>query len=201
MHDYAIFGHSRTTIGRWLGVASITLSGGASSLFAWAQTASGWTVFAGASLTAAFIYFVLHLLFDKYAWKLPFFKIPDLNGVWEVRGETLEEDGKVRFPWTAQIDIEQTWEKIAICLKTSQSSSESYTATISKKAGTNGGWVLHYSYANTPEAGQYHELNAHKGYCEVIIDKALTSGEANYFNSNGRRTFGKMYLTREGLND
>ena len=198
MHDYAVFGHSRTTIGRWLGVASITLSGGVSSLIVWLQTLSGWAVFTGASLSAAAIYFILHLIFDRYAWKIPFFKVPDISGIWNVRGETLNEDGTVRYDWNAQIDIEQTWEKIAICLRTSQSSSESYTATISKKSGTNGGWVLHYSYTNNPEVDQFHELNSHKGYCEVLIDKDIGSGEANYFNSNGRRTFGKMHLSKEG---
>ena len=45
-------------------------------------------------------------------------KIPDLNGVWSVRGETLsEDDGVIKYNWEAEIDIEQTWEKISINLK------------------------------------------------------------------------------------
>lgn len=32
MHDYAIFGHNRSSIGRWLGVASIVITGSVTSL-------------------------------------------------------------------------------------------------------------------------------------------------------------------------
>ncbi|MBF0690752.1 pancortin-3 [Providencia alcalifaciens] len=197
MHDYAIFGHSRTTIGRWLGVLSVLISGGISSTFLWMQKETGFEVFSKAVLSTACIYFILHFIFNKYAWKIPFFKIPDINGIWEVQGETLsEKNGEIKYTWNATIDIEQTWEKIIIILKTSKSSSESYTATLGKKSGTKGGWILHYSYANNPETEQYHELNSHKGYCELIFDDELKSGKAAYFNSNGRRTFGKMTLTR-----
>lgn len=197
MHDYAVFGHSRATIGRYLGTASVIITGLISSVILWLHQVDGFSFMAGATVSTAVVYFVLHWIFNNYVWKVPLFKIPDLNGVWSVRGETLsEDDGVIKYNWEAEIDIEQTWEKISINLKTKQSSSESYTATLAKKSGTRGGWVLHYSYSNSPDASQFHELNSHRGYCEVIFDKELTSGEAAYFNSNGRRTFGKMYLTR-----
>ncbi|WP_330543774.1 pancortin-3 [Aeromonas hydrophila] len=197
MHDYAVFGHSRATIGRYLGTTSVILTGLISSIMLWVSQFDGLTFMATVTISTAALYFTLHWLFNNHAWKIPLFKIPDLNGVWLVRGETLsEEDGVVKYNWEAEIDIEQTWEKVSINLKTKQSSSESYTATLAKKSGTRGGWILHYSYSNSPDASQFHELNSHRGYCEVIFDKELTSGEAAYFNSNGRRTFGKMYLTR-----
>jgi SMODS-associating 2TM, beta-strand rich effector domain len=197
MHDYAVFGHSRATIGRYLGTASVILTGLISSVILWLHQVDGLSFMAGATVSTAFVYFSLHWVFNNYVWKVPLFKIPDLNGVWSVRGETLsEDDGVIKYNWEAEIDIEQTWEKISINLKTKQSSSESYTATLVKKSGTRGGWALHYSYSNSPDASQFHELNSHRGYCEVIFDRELTSGEAAYFNSNGRRTFGKMYLTR-----
>jgi hypothetical protein len=197
MHDYAIFGHSRTSIGRWLGVVSVIITGALSSLFLWLYKATNIEAFATAIITPAIIYFILHYFFDKVAWRIPFFSIPDISGVWVVQGETLNEDGTTKYPWNAEIDIEQTWEKICISLKTSQSSSESYTATLGKKPGTKGGWVLHYSYTNNPDLGQFHELNSHKGYCELVFNKDLRLGEAAYFNSNGRRTFGKMNLKKE----
>ncbi|WP_081304672.1 Cap15 family cyclic dinucleotide receptor domain-containing protein [Aeromonas hydrophila] len=197
MHDYAVFGHSRATIGRYLGTTSVILTGLISSIMLWVSQFDGLTFMATVTISTAALYFTLHWLFNNHVWKIPLFKIPDLNGVWLVRGETLsEEDGVVKYNWEAEIDIEQTWEKVSINLKTKQSSSESYTATLAKKSGTRGGWILHYSYSNSPDASQFHELNSHRGYCEVIFDKELTSGEAAYFNSNGRRTFGKMYLTR-----
>ncbi|EMN7270064.1 pancortin-3 [Vibrio parahaemolyticus] len=197
MHDYAVFGHNRATIGRWLGVTSVIVTGGLSSLFLWMQQETGLEVFGKAVITTAVVYFILHWLFNKFVWKVPFFSIPDISGIWSVRGETLTEDGDVKFNWTAEVDIEQTWEKISINLKTAQSSSSSYTATLGKKSGTKGGWILHYSYTNNPDSSQYHELNSHNGYCELIFDKTLHRGEAAYFNSNGRRTFGKMYLNKE----
>lgn len=196
MHDYAIFGHSRATIGRWLGVSSIILTGFISSLLVWFYQTTHIEAFATAVITPAIVYFILHYLFNKYAWKLPFFSIPNISGVWDVTGQTLNEDGTDKYIWNAEIDIEQTWEKICITLKTSQSESESYTATLGKRSGTKGGWILHYSYSNNPNADQFHELQSHKGYCELIFDKDLSQGIAAYFNSNGRRTFGKMNLRK-----
>ena len=40
MPDYAIFGHSRTSIGRWLGVVSVILTSALSSLFLWLYKAT-----------------------------------------------------------------------------------------------------------------------------------------------------------------
>ncbi|MCG8313736.1 MAG: hypothetical protein MI976_11005 [Pseudomonadales bacterium] len=197
MHDYAIFGHSRATIGRWLGVASVILTGAVSSLLVWLYEATNIEAFATAIITPAIIYFVLHYCFDRFGWKIPFFSIPNISGIWSVKGETLNEDGSTKYNWDAEIDIEQTWEKISITLKTAKSSSESYTATLGKKPGTKGGWILHYSYTNNPDTDQFHELNSHKGYCELVFNKDLNQGEAAYFNSNGRRTFGRMTLRKK----
>ncbi|EOZ9372162.1 TPA: pancortin-3 [Enterobacter hormaechei] len=196
MHDYAIFGHSRATIGRWLGVSSIIITGFISSLLVWLYQATQIQAFATAVITPAIIYFALHYSFNKFVWKLPLFSIPDIGGVWNVTGQTLNEDGTDRYCWVAEIDIEQTWEKICITMKTSQSESESYTATLGKRSGTKGGWILHYSYSNNPNVDQFHELQSHKGYCELIFNKDLNQGTAAYFNSNGRRTFGIMALRK-----
>jgi len=197
MHDYAIFGHNRATIGRWLGIISIVLAGAASSLFAWLYEATSAETYVAAIVTPAIIYFILHCCFNKFAWKLLSFSTPNVSGVWSVQGKTLNEDGSTKYDWKAEIDIEQTWEKICVTLRTSQSSSESYTATLAAKPGTKAGWVLHYGYSNTPDSNQYHELNSHKGYCELVFNKELSQGEASYFNSNGRRTFGQMTLRKE----
>lgn len=196
MHDYAVFGHNRATIGRWLGIASVVVAGAVSSLISWVNELTGFQAVTGVAITTGVVYFGLHWLFNKFAWKIPLFKIPDLSGVWKVSGTTLTEEGEVRFSWEAEIDIEQTWERIVICLKTKDSASESYTATLSKANGSKAGWRLSYSYSNHPNIEQTHELSYHKGYCELYIDKDLTSGTGAYFNSNGRRTFGKMDLAR-----
>ncbi|POZ53101.1 pancortin-3 [Methylovulum psychrotolerans] len=194
MHDYAILGHDRSVIGRWLGVISITLAGGIAQLFTWLNELTGLEAFS-VTITTGLIYWVLDWVFNKWAWKIPILEIPNLNGKWQVTGKTLDEDGNTRYEWNAEIGIEQKWKTILIHLKTKDSQSESYTATLSKQCGLPG-WRLSYSYRNNPNIQQSHELNSHKGYCEVELNADVTSGEASYFNSAGRRSFGTMYFTK-----
>ena len=81
MHDYAVFGHSRATIGRYLGTASVILTGLISSVILWLHQVDGLSFMAGATVSTAVVYFALHWTFNNYVWKVPLFKIPDLNGV------------------------------------------------------------------------------------------------------------------------
>jgi hypothetical protein len=199
MHDYAIFNHDRAKIGRWLGVISILIAGTISQILIEIYNLTGIEAFAKATITIGLIYFILHYAFNNYIWKLQFFKIPDLSGKWKVIGRTLNEDGTIKYEWTANIGIEQNWEKIIINLKTDTSQSFSQTATLEKQHGL-GSWLLSYSYKNEPKINQSHELNAHKGYCQIEFDTDITTGDASYFNNNGRRTFGQMQLIKE-IND
>jgi hypothetical protein len=197
MHDYAIVGHDRATVGRWLGFASISIAGGLAQLMAWANNLTGIDIFTRATITTGLVYFCLHWAFNKWAWKIPWMDIPNLNGKWILSGQTLNEDCSTRFNWDGEIGIEQDWKSILIHLKTKNSQSSSYTATLSKRHGPTGGWQLSYSYKNEPELERSHELNAHKGYCEIEFDSGLSIGKASYFNSAGRRTFGVMTLKKE----
>lgn len=196
MHDYAIFGHDRTTIGRFLGIGSILLASGISQILEKAYELTKWEPFTAAVITAGIIYFALHWLFNEMAWKVNFFKIPDLNGTWEVTGKTLDENGETKYGWEAEIDIEQTWKDISISLRTENSQSSSYTATLLKRPGKDKGWILSYSYKNDPNLEQSHELNSHKGFCEIEFDHELKTAKATYFNSNGRRSYGIMSLIK-----
>lgn len=204
MHDYAIFNHSRSNIGRFLGMGSMILAGALTSGLVALSTLTGNTIFAGAGITSAVVYLGFHWFFNQTLWKFKRLKIPNIEGVWIVRGESLkegeiqpEEEDNVRFHWKGELDIAQTWEKISITQETAQSKSESYTATLEKCTKTTGGSVLHYSYKNFPKTGEHHELSSHRGYCEITFDEAAKTAEASYFNSSGRRTFGKMYLTKK----
>jgi len=197
MHDYAIFGHDRAAIGRWLGFVSISVAGGIAQFLAWANNLAGVDVFTRATITTGMVYFGLHWVFNKWAWKIPFMQIPNLNGKWVLEGKTLDEDGNIRFNWDGEIGIEQTWKTILIHLKTKNSQSSSYTATLSKRHGPTGGWQLSYSYKNDPELEQSHELNSHKGYCEIEFNSDLSIAKASYFNSGGRRTFGVIDLKKD----
>jgi hypothetical protein len=197
MHDYAIFGHDRSMIGRWIGFTSIILSGVITNLWIYAQSLTGWEAATKGGLTVGAIYFILNWAFNIIIWKIPVFKIPDLNGCWKINGITLDEDGSTKFNWSGTIGIEQNWKSILVHLKTATSQSKSYTATLSKRYGPIGGWLLSYSYRNEPELKESHELSAHKGYCEIEFDKKLLEGKAAYFNSGGRRTFGEIVLEKE----
>jgi hypothetical protein len=197
MHDYAVFGHDRSVIGRWLGFISIACAGGIAQLITIAGNLTGFDAFTKATITTGAIYFLLHWLFNKYIWKLPFFDIPNVSGKFSVLGQTLNEDGATQHNWEGLIGIEQNWKNITIHLKTKNSQSLSYTATLSKKFGPTGGWTLSYSYKNEPELEQYHELNSHKGYCEIEFNNDLLNGKGAYFNSAGRRTFGVMTLKKD----
>lgn len=196
MHDYAVFGHDRSAIGRWLGFIAITIAGGIAQLLSIATDLTGFEAFTRATITTGVVYFCLHWVFNKWGWKIPLFEVPNISGTWEVTARTLNDDGTTRFDWEGIIGIEQTWKNILVHLKTKNSQSESYTATLSKRCGPTGGWLLSYSYKNEPELEQCHDLNSHKGYCEVEFDKNLTIGKASYFNSAGRKTFGVMDLKR-----
>lgn len=197
MHDYAIFGHDRSSIGRWIGTGSIIISGAISQMVIWMHNISGIYAFSKATITTGITYFILHFIFHKYGWKLLKSEIPNLSGKWTATGQTLNEDGSVKYNWNSEIGIEQDWKAILIHQKTKHSQSYSYTATILKKHGPTGGWLLSYSYKNEPEISTSHELNSHKGYCEIDIDKSLKIAKASYFNSGGRRTFGTIDLKRE----
>lgn len=196
MHDYAVFGHDRASIGRWLGFAAIAVAGGIAQILAMASNLTGLDAFTKATITTGLVYFALHWLFNKWIWKVPFFEIPNISGKWKVTGQTLNDEGAITFEWDGIIGIEQTWKCILIHLKTEMSQSQSYTATLSRRYGPTGGWLLSYSYKSEPELEQSHVLNSHKGYCEIEFDKELKYGKASYFNSSGRRTFGIISLEK-----
>lgn len=197
MHKYAVFGHDRVSIGRWLGIAAIAIAGGTAHSLAWLNSLTGFEAFTKTTLSTGLAYFILHWAFNKYAWKLPFFSIPDLNGIWKLEGKTLDENGCEKYHWEGFLDIEQTWNEICLNLKTKKSQSNSYTATLSKHHGNGNGWTLTYSYKNDPTLSSSHLLNSHKGFCEIEIDNELTKGTGSYFNSNGRKTVGVIVLERK----
>ncbi|WP_447018233.1 Cap15 family CBASS effector [Shewanella algae] len=122
MHDYAVFGHDRSAIGRWLGFISIALSGGIAQLLAIASNLSGIDAFTKATITTGVVYFLLHWIFNKWVWKISFFEVPNLNGEWELKGQTLNDDGTTKFDWEGSIGIEQTWKNIQVHLKTKKQS-------------------------------------------------------------------------------
>jgi hypothetical protein len=201
-HEYSIIGHSRSAVGRYLGVIAASIAAGsavatgtAAGLAQWLGLSDWQSQITVVPLSAAAVYPVAHWMFDRFAWKYAgrFLNIPDISGAWRCDGNTLADDGTVKFHWQADITISQSWEKIHVTLRTRQSASHSVSAALIPEA--DGSWMLMYSYRNEPRAGE-PELNAHLGYCEMRFAKSLTNAEGDYFNARGRGTFGRMKLAK-----
>ena len=136
-HEYAIIGHKRAEIGRWLGFASVLLAPILTSLITWA---SGWPLLASSiqakmvafTVSTGLVYAVLYWVFNRYVWRWlnKVLSIPDLSGTWSVAGKSLSLEGQVKFEWSGTLRITQKWDRIAIELKTSQSCSFSETASV-----------------------------------------------------------------------
>ena len=199
-HEYAIIGHKRSEIGRWLGAASVICAPLVTAAIAWVGqwpmlTSSIQSKMVTFTISTGVIYAFLYWLFNRFGWRLldKVLGIPVLDGDWIVSGQSLDLDSNVRFEWNGTLSITQKWDRIAIELKTSQSSSYSETASILLKH--DGEAKLSYSYQNHPRQGEA-ELHKHQGFCELIFDAKLLTANGHYFNSMGRITFGRMSLRK-----
>lgn len=197
MHNYAIINHNRANIGRWIGLASLAISFAISFLLLKLSMLSESNILTSFTVSSGAIYFCLYLFFNKILWKKILKKLPNIHGTWLINGDTLDHDGNITHSWSGNLDIEQTWDEIAIILKTDDSSSQSYTATLRKEPGSKGGWILYYSYTNEPSINRQNTLSAHKGFCEINFNENNKSAMGSYFNNFGRYTFGKISLNRE----
>lgn len=204
-HEYSVIGHSRATWGRYLGAGAAAIASISSAVavavfevaqaFGLGQTTQVilWP------LTAAAIFPAAHFAFDRWVWRWnrisTLLKIPDLNGDWVCAGTTMDRTPHIE--WQGTITIEQTWEKITVCFRGAQSSSHSISAALVHEPGA--GCRLMYSYRNAPRIGE-PELAAHIGYAELVFGANLAVAEGDYFNNQGRTTFGRMRLTRVSAN-
>lgn len=199
-HEYSVVGHSRSNIGRYLAI----LSGALASAFTaagllWLELAAylgfpAWTNLIAVPVSGVAIYGLVHLLFNKWGWRVLFrlMGLPNIDGKWSCEGQTFDESGQISHEWTATVHITQSWEKIRVYLRTSQSSSSSASAALIPDGG--GRWMLMYSYRNEPRVGE--AINPHLGYCEMSFEPDLQRGEGDYFTARGRGTQGRMVLTR-----
>jgi hypothetical protein len=195
MHEYSIDKHPKVKIVFWIALLAITST---PIVVKWLNVAASWANVGTISLSSGAIFYFIYRIFDKWAWRISWVRrlllVPDLNGVWNCAGVTLQQgDEKPNKNWTSTITVVQSWSKIIIRLKTESSESHSTSAAVVHEVGN--GFRLRFSYQNTPKA-QRPELKPHAGFCEIVFDQELKTGEGEYFTNHQRLTHGTMKLQR-----
>jgi hypothetical protein len=205
-HEYAILGgFNRSSVGRRMTQMAAAISGAATfvvlEIFDLAKRLGLPSnappivlLLVGAGSVYAFFYWLL----DRHLWRIAvvarFLKVPDLAGDWVCEGQTLDVEGAVRFAWSGKVRIIQSYDKIQVRLKTAQSGSCSVAAALQCDAA--GGYRLLYHYRNDPRIGE-PELQAHRGFGDMMVASDGRTAEGEYFNGAGRNTFGRMTWTKE----
>ena len=163
-HEYAVLGGvNRAKIGRYLALASASVSGGiVFLLLALVDVAHRFGVPANlrpevvSMVGAGSVFGALYWLLNRYAWRwagiAQWLKVPNLRGEWTCHGETLDLDGRVKFSWHGALTITQSWDKLRVRLKTAQSGSNSISAALVRDDIE--GCVLLYHYQNDPRIGE-----------------------------------------------
>jgi hypothetical protein len=204
-HEYSLIGGiNRAKIGRWLHVAAALVSACFVFLLLSAINFAqhfGLPVNVPPTVLSLFatgtIFVGLYWLFEKFVWRIPaisqLLRVPNLSGTWICLGQTLNPDHSPGYQWQGTVTIVQSWDKLRVRLKTSQSGSNSVAAALVCDDAE--GWILLYDYRNEPRIDQA-ELRAHRGFAELTIAKDLQTAEGAYFNGHGRFTFGTMKLQR-----
>lgn len=205
-HEYSVLGGiNRARIGQILGTIAAAVSSALVALLLAAVNLAKMLGFGSLVPTvllppigAGLVFAVLYWLFDRHAWKLPWFSlalgVPNLTGRWHCDGQTINPDKTKGYVWCAEIIIVQSWDKIRVRLKTAQSGSNSISAALIRDEAD--GFRLFYSYRNDPRADQPN-LESHRGYADIVFASDLKTAEGEYFNGLGRFTFGTMKLTKE----
>lgn len=203
MHDYSIDKHPKEKILFFLALIAITtaplLQDLADNFVSYLQVSTGWSSAPVVAIPVFAIFAGLYFLFNKYLWRIDRLRrillVPDLNGTWVCQGQTTLKNGKpVNYEWNAIVTITQSWSKILIHLKTSQSESKSISASIFHEDGV--GYRLLYQYNNNPNADEL-DLQNHSGSAELLFTEDTTVAEGSYYTDRHRTTVGTMKLTRE----
>ncbi|MCB1824403.1 MAG: hypothetical protein H6974_15555 [Gammaproteobacteria bacterium] len=203
MHDYSIDKHPKEKILFFLALIAITtaplLQDLADKIVAYLQVNTGWSSAPVVAVPVFAIFAGLYFLFNKYLWRVDRLRrillVPDLNGTWDCKGQTTLKNGvEADYQWNATITITQSWSKILIHLKTTQSESKSISASIFHEDGV--GYRLLYQYNNNPNANELDLLN-HSGSAELLFSEDMSSASGSYFTDRHRTTVGTMNLTKE----
>lgn len=152
--------------------------------------------------TMAF-YGFFYFLFDRYLWKwklLHWFrivKLPDLSGEW--RGHVIPTPtAGVSAGLAAQADISvsvrQSWATILISARTTSSRSHSVSAAITVSNEVS----LSYQFVNEPAASAAATMHTHRGTVTLLLDKAGSLLDGDYYSGRDRQNIGTMRVSRAG---
>jgi len=195
MHPYATNSPAPPKHIAYMMLASVALSAGAGVLINHANASLGWTL---GSVSAMTVFSILYFVFDRAVWRWRWARrillVPDLTCTWQCEGRTVFKDGvSHEIPWTGTLTIRQSWSRIRIILKTSQSSSESIAASVYQEPGS--GFRVIYHYDNKPALGD-QGLGRHCGLCNLLFDENVETASGEYFTDKDRMTAGTMKLTK-----
>lgn len=202
MHDYSIDRHPKEVILFVLAFLAISIAPALNKSIARivesldVSTGVAWGPVTAIPVFALFslIYWLFNTKLWKYRWLRGMLLVPDLNGRWRCDGLTVLRQGvEANTSWLGEVTITQSWSKLLVHLKTSQSASSSVAATISHEPGV--GYRLLYQYVNDPAASEL-ELKKHAGAAEILFADDCQCGNGFYFTDQHRRTVGTMTLRR-----
>ncbi len=140
---------------------------------------------------------VFYALFDRALWKKnPFCylsKLPDLNGEWLATIHSTHDDFTTDH--LLGVTITQTWGQISIAGQSSNSRSESISASI--RCLGDGRFELIYTYENRPNAESGATLVTHRGTAWLTVAKGAGRLQGEYFTGRERRQYGSLFFERE----
>jgi len=191
MHDYSL----DTDVRRKVHVGMATIALGAPAFFTahWPFNLHPGLAF---PLSSGTIFTVLYFLFDRLLWRCPWFPgVPDLNGEWHAHGVSSYEDPKTgkSFEFEMTVTIRQTFSRMEVFTRTSQSISTSFMASIEIDRAVA---QLRYGYENVPHNIAEEELQRHSGMMDLRITSATTM-EGGYYSGKHRVRYGNVTLTKK----
>jgi hypothetical protein len=146
------------------------------------------------------VYAILFLLFDRYLWKIKFFKktgiviADDLNGKWRGIVKSSYDGHQSDIP--AELVIEQTATDIKICGTFNQSKSVSMHENFGKSEIDNQ-TALYYFFRNEPKYDATSTMSIHEGSVKLLYDPQKDCLSGNYYSGRDRNNHGTIEVYRE----
>ena len=194
MHPYSIDTEERKIILLFLAILSIVLSWSFYKILNSYQIVLPWWI---ESPSVLFIYGLLFVLFDKWAWKyfrkIGLVRTPNLNGEWNgyLKSSFTEHSSEIK----ATLRIFQTWTKIKILLSTDHSISHS--ESVSVIVNTPEGAYLGYQYINEPKSNAVKTMSIHRGTTRLLFKERANTLIGEFYSGRDRLNFGSLDFKRD----